>query len=811
MQQTNEMETKEVNKITFEEFKNQIINDYRIAFLSREVSLLGRREVLTGKAKFGIFGDGKELPQIAMARVFKNGDFRSGYYRDQTFMFAINELTVENFFAQLYALTDLEYEPASGGRQMTSHFATRSLNEDGSWKNLADQKNSSSDISPTAGQMPRLLGLAQASKVYRQVKAADPKQQFSRNGNEIAFGTIGDASTSEGHFWETVNAGGVLQVPMIISIWDDGYGISVPAQFQRTKSNLSELLSGFQRTEKERGYEIISVKAWDYPGLIEAYSKAEEFAREHHIPCIVHVSECTQPQGHSTSGSHERYKSEERLAWEKEYDGIAKFREWIIKFGESAPEPIISREDLIELENQVKKEVREAQKKTWDNYLNPILSLKNEALDLLEKVQAESVNNAFVGIEINQLKGKSSPFKRDIFSAIRKVLRIVREENLTSKAEMIQWLNNQMEIQEEIYSSLLVSGSAVNVPQQEILYEGEEIYEDGRVIIRDNFDKIFEKYPNTLIFGEDSGNIGDVNQGLEGLQAKYGIERIMDTGIREATILGQGIGMAMRGLRPIAEIQYLDYVLYCLQGISDDLATVLYRTKGGQKAPLIIRTRGHRLEGVWHSGSPMGGILNLVRGVNVLTPRNLTKAAGFYNTLLQCDEPAIVVESLNGYRLKEQVPSNIGEFTTPIGVVEITREGADVTLLTYGSTWRIVMEAAKELEQLGISAEVIDAQSLLPFDINHDVAQSLKKTNRLAIIDEDVPGGATAYLLQEIIEKQSAYFSLDSKPITITAKAHRPPYATDGDYFSKPSVDEIVERVYEMLHEANPTKYPSIY
>ena len=525
----------------------------------------------------------------------------------------------------------------------------------------------------------------------------------------------------------------------------------------------------------------------------------------------MHVSECTQPQGHSTSGSHERYKSEERLAWEKEYDGIAKFREWIIKFGESAPEPIISREDLIELENQVKKEVREAQKKTWDNYLNPILSLKNEALDLLEKVQAESVNNAFVGIEINQLKGKSSPFKRDIFSAVRKVLRIVREENLTSKAEIIQWLNNQMEIQEEIYSSLLVSGSAVNVPQQEILYEGEEIYEDGRVIIRDNFDKIFEKYPNTLIFGEDSGNIGDVNQGLEGLQAKYGIERIMDTGIREATILEQGIGMAMRGLRPIAEIQYLDYVLYCLQGISDDLATVLYRTKGGQKAPLIIRTRGHRLEGVWHSGSPMGGILNLVRGVNVLTPRNLTKAAGFYNTLLQCDEPAIVVESLNGYRLKEQVPSNIGEFTTPIGVVEITREGADVTLLTYGSTWRIVMEAAKELEQLGISAEVIDAQSLLPFDINHDVAQSLKKTNRLAIIDEDVPGGATAYLLQEIIEKQSAYFSLDSKPITITAKAHRPPYATDGDYFSKPSVDEIVERVYEMLHEANPTKYPSIY
>ena len=805
------METQEVNKITFEEFKNQIINDYRVAFLSREVSLLGRREVLTGKAKFGIFGDGKELPQIAMARVFKNGDFRSGYYRDQTFMFAIKELTVENFFAQLYALTDLEHEPASGGRQMTSHFATRSLNEDGSWKNLVDQKNSSSDISPTAGQMPRLLGLAQASKVYRCVKNADIEGKFSRNGNEIAFGTIGDASTSEGHFWETVNAGGVLQVPMIISIWDDGYGISVPAQFQRTKSNLSELLSGFQRTEEERGYEIISVKAWDYPALIDAYTKAEIYAREHHIPCIVHVSECTQPQGHSTSGSHERYKSEERLGWEKEYDGISKFREWIIKFGETGPEPIISREELIELENQVKKEVRDAQKKTWDNYLNPILDLKNEALALLEKLASESANGAFVSIEINQLKAKSSPFKRDIFSAIRKVLRIVREEKLGAKGELIDWLNHQFEIQEEIYSSLLVSGSAVNVSQQEMKFEGEEVFEDGRVIVRDNFDKIFEKYPNTLIFGEDAGNIGDVNQGLEGLQAKYGIERIMDTGIREATILGQGIGMAMRGLRPIAEIQYLDYVLYCLQGISDDLATILYRTKGGQKAPLIIRTRGHRLEGVWHSGSPMGGILNLVRGVNVLTPRNLTKAAGFYNTLLQCDEPAIVVESLNGYRLKEQVPSNIGEFTTPIGVVEVTKEGADVTLLTYGSTWRIVMDAAKELEQLGISAEVIDAQSLLPFDINHDVAKSLVKTNRLAIIDEDVPGGATAFLLQEIIEKQSAYFSLDSKPITITAKAHRPPYATDGDYFSKPSVDDIVERVYEMLNEANPTKYPAIY
>ncbi len=805
------MELKEVNKITFEEFKSQIINDYRIALLSREVSLLGRREVLTGKAKFGIFGDGKELPQIAMSRVFKNGDFRSGYYRDQTFMLAIGELTVESFFAQLYALTDSEIEPASGGRQMTSHFATRSINEDGTWRKLVDQKNSSADISPTAGQMPRLLGLAQASKVYRQVKNADVNEQFSRNGNEIAFGTIGDASTSEGHFWETINAGGVLQVPMIVSIWDDGYGISVPAQFQRTKSNLSELLSGFQRTEHERGYEIFTVKAWDYPALIDAYTKAEMYARVHHIPCIVHVQECTQPQGHSTSGSHERYKSEERLAWEKEFDGIAKFREWILNFGENSPESIITEEDLIALENEVKSEVKAKQKKTWELYLNPIFTLRDEAINLIQFLVEESVNKDFILFETNALKSNSLSFKRDVFSVVRKVLRIVRNEDLKSKQFLINWLKDQQAVQNEVYSSKLVSGTAIKVPQQEIKYEAENDFVDGRVIIRDNFDKIFEKYPNTVIFGEDSGNIGDVNQGLEGLQAKYGIERIMDTGIREATILGQGIGMAMRGLRPIAEIQYLDYLLYCLQGISDDLATVLYRTNGGQKAPVIIRTRGHRLEGVWHSGSPMGGILNLVRGVNVLTPRNLTKAAGFYNTLLQCDEPAIVVESLNGYRLKEERPSNIGEFTTPIGVVEVTKAGSDITLLTYGSTWKIVMDAAKELEQLGISAEVIDAQSLLPFDIHHDLSKSLAKTNRLAIIDEDVPGGATAYLLQEILEKQSAYFSLDSKPITITAKAHRPAYATDGDYFSKPSVDDIVERVYALMHEVNPNQYPALF
>ena len=554
------MELKEVNKITFEEFKSQVINDYRIALLSREVSLLGRREVLTGKAKFGIFGDGKELPQIAMARVFKNGDFRSGYYRDQTFMLAIGELTIESFFAQLYALTDLEIEPSSGGRQMTSHFATRSLNADGSWKKLVDQKNSSSDISPTAGQMPRLLGLAQASKIYRQVKSADPNEQFSRNGNEIAFGTIGDASTSEGHFWETINAGGVLQVPMIVSIWDDGYGISVPAHFQRTKSNLSELLSGFQRTEVERGYEIITVKAWDYPALIDAYTKAELYAREHHIPCIVHVQECTQPQGHSTSGSHERYKSEERLAWEKEYDGIAKFREWIIKFGENSPESIISEEELIALENQVKAEVKSIQKKTWELYLNPIFTLRDEAINLLQFLVEESANKDFILFEINNLKSNSLSFKRDIFSVVRKVLRIVRNEDLKSKQFLVNWLKDQQNLQEDIYSSKLVSGTAVKVPQEEIKYENENDFVDGRVIIRDNFDKIFEKYSNTVIFGEDAGNIGDVNQGLEGLQEKYGIERIMDTGIREATMAAIGIIGSMLGFSP--ENQALMIALY---------------------------------------------------------------------------------------------------------------------------------------------------------------------------------------------------------------------------------------------------------
>lgn len=807
------MEVQTESKLTFDQFKKQIIEDYKIAVLSRETSLLGRREVLTGKAKFGIFGDGKELPQIAMARVFKNGDFRSGYYRDQTFMFAIGELTLSAFFAQLYANTDIEKEPASGGRQMTSHFATRSLNDDGSWKNLTQQKNSSSDISPTSGQMPRLLGLAQASKYYREITNADTENNFSIEGNEIAFGTIGDASTSEGPFWETINAGGVLQVPMIVSIWDDGYGISVPAKYQRTKTNLSELLSGFQRNENERGYEIITAKAWDYAGLIDAYQRAEKLAREEHIPCIVHVRECTQPQGHSTSGSHERYKSEERLDWEKEFDGIGKFKEWILNF-DAGDEKLATEETLNQIEEEAKKEVKTAQKQAWEDYLNPLLNLKNHAVELLEKFASESPNKSFIESEINSLKSKQTPFKKDVYSVVRKVFRLTRGENSSSKQELKQWFDARMNIENDVYSSHLHSESqwnALNVEKVEPVYADEPQMEDGRVVVRDNFDKIFEQNANVLIFGEDAGNIGDVNQGLEGLQEKYGEAKVSDTGIREATILGQGIGMAMRGLRPIAEIQYLDYVLYGLQLMSDDLSTVLYRTKGGQKAPLIIRTRGHRLEGIWHAGSPMGGILNLVRGMYVLVPRDLTKAAGFYNTLLKCDEPAIVVESLNGYRLKEKMPLNIGEFNTPIGEVEITKTGSDVTLVTYGSTWRIVTEAAKELAQLGIDAEVIDIQSLLPFDVKHDIVKSLEKTNRLVVIDEDVPGGASAYMLQQILEEQDGYFHLDSKPITIAAKAHRPAYATDGDYFSKPSADDIVEKVYELMREAKPNDFPELF
>ena len=803
----------ETQTVSFQDFKNQILADYKLGRISREMSYMARREVLTGKAKFGIVGDGKELPQLAMAKVFRNGDFRSGYYRDQTFALAVGALSVESFFAQLYADTSVEREPASAGRQMNGHFATRSLNEDGTWKDLTQIKNISSDISPTAGQMPRLLGLAQASKVYKSVKFHG-SEKFSNNGNEVAFGTIGDASSAEGHFWETLNAACALQVPMILSIWDDGYGISVPTHDQRAKEDMAEMLSGFQRKEgKTEGCEIIQVKAWDYPALLDAYARAEHFARTESVPVVIHVTEVTQPQGHSTSGSHERYKSEDRLKWEADFDGLEKFKEWILHYSielEGKEEILATVEELENIEKEAKKIAKDGQKKAWENYRNSIEVLKNEVLPLVENLKSQ---NSEVEAELQKFGSLISYAKKDVFSLMRKTLLLTRTHQSTERQWLASKYQQLLAQEKDNYSSHLYSESewkSTNVKEVKPVYSETSEIVDGRVVVRNNFDKIFEKYPETLVFGEDAGNIGDVNQGLEGLQEKYGKVRVADTGIREATILGQGIGMAMRGLRPIAEIQYLDYILYCLQGISDDLATLHYRTKGGQKAPVIIRTRGHRLEGIWHSGSPMAGIINLVKGVNVLVPRNLTKAAGFYNTMLQSDEPAIIVETLNGYRLKEKQPDNLGEFTVPVGKIEVTKEGKDVTLVTYGSTWRLVMEAAEELEKLGISAEVIDIQSLIPFDISHEIAESVKKTNRLVIIDEDVEGGTSAFILQQIVEKQKAFRYLDSAPLTIAANDHRPAYASDGDYFSKPSVDDMVEKIYAVFHEANPSQFPKI-
>ncbi len=796
-------ETKTKDSISFEDFKAEVLADYNIAVTSRECSLLGRREVLTGKAKFGIFGDGKEVPQLAMAKAFKNGDFRSGYYRDQTFMMAINQFSIEQFFSGLYADSNLENEPMSGGRQMGGHFTTHSLNEDGSWKNLMEQKNSSADISPTAGQMPRLLGLAQASKIYRNV-AGIPSEKFSENGSEIAWGTIGNASTSEGHFWETLNAAGVLQVPMVLSVWDDEYGISVHAKHQTTKENISEIVKGFQRDEENKGYEIIVVNGWDYVALIEAYEKAEKIARKEHCPVLIHVVELTQPQGHSTSGSHERYKDEKRLSWEREYDCNVKLREWIIENN------ISTDEELEEIEKEIKREVREGKKAAWEKYLQPTKAKQKELLSVLSKLAKNTEEKETVVKLAKELNGNKEPLKKDLAITARKTLRAIRKEDSEEKSKLIDWLNDFDKDMADDYNSHLYIES--NGLEAEVLpeYNEDSAEVDGRIILRDNFDQIFGNKPETLIFGEDAGEIGDVNQGLEGLQDKYGQLRVADVGIREATILGQGIGMAMRGLRPIAEIQYLDYVMYALQGMSDDLATLQYRTKGKQKAPLIIRTRGHRLEGIWHSGSQMGGILNLVRGMYVLVPRNMTKAAGFYNTLLEQDTPALLVECLNGYRLKEKKPSNLPELRTPIGKVETIREGSDITLISYGSTLRIVAQTAEELSEFGINAEVIDVQSLLPFDLDHDIVKSVEKTNRLLVIDEDVPGGASAFILDKVLNEQNAWRYLDSKPQTLTAKEHRPAYGTDGDYFSKPSAEDIFEKVYSIFNEVNPEEYPAI-
>jgi pyruvate/2-oxoglutarate/acetoin dehydrogenase E1 component/TPP-dependent pyruvate/acetoin dehydrogenase alpha subunit len=793
--------------LTFEDFKTEVLNDYKIAITSRECSLLGRKEVLTGKAKFGIFGDGKEVPQLAMAKSFKDGDFRSGYYRDQTFMMAIGKLTIKQFFAGLYGHTDLDYEPMSAGRQMGGHFVTHSLNEDGSWKNLTEQKNSSSDISPTAAQMPRLLGLAYASKIYRQVPGITNAGNFSNEGNEIAWGTIGNASTSEGVFFETINAAGVLQVPMVMSVWDDEYGISVHAKHQTTKESISEILKGYQREEGTNGFEILKVKGWDYADLIATYEKAADLAREQHVPVLIHVSQLTQPQGHSSSGSHERYKSADRLAWEKDYDCIRQMRLWMIAINIASPE------ELDEIDATAKKEVLEGKKEAWKEFIEPILNEQKELLSLLERVAETSQNKTKILQHVSVLKNIKDPLKKEIVGTARKALRLLINEN--GKNEVAKWIQNYTEVTQKKFSSHLHSESNANIYSVQPIapkYNENTIADtDGRMILRDNFDALFTKYPEALVFGEDAGNIGDVNQGLEGMQEKYGELRVTDAGIREATIIGQGIGLALRGLRPIAEIQYLDYLLYAIQILSDDLATLQYRTFGRQKAPLIIRTRGHRLEGIWHSGSPMGMIINAIRGIHVLVPRNMTQAAGFYNTLLESDEPALVVECLNGYRLKEKAPLNYGEFKTPIGIVETLREGKDITLVSYGSTLRLVEQAANELAEIGIDCEVIDIQSLLPFDINKDIVKSIAKTNRLLVIDEDVPGGASAYILQQILEVQDAYSYLDSKPQTLTSKAHRPAYGTDGDYFSKPSADDIFEKIYAMMNEVNPAQFPDLY
>ena len=783
-------------KITFEQFKISVLEDYRIVSESREASLLGRKEVLTGKAKFGIFGDGKEVAQVAMARAFQKGDFRSGYYRDQTFMFAIGELTLEAFFAQLYSNTDVNCEPASAGRQMNNHFATRSLNIDGNWKKIIEQYNSASDISPTASQMPRLVGLGQASKIYRNNSTINA-ENFSKNGNEIAFGTIGNASTSEGLFFETINAIGVLQIPVIISIWDDGWGISVPSKYQTTKEDISEILKGFQKTNKKNGISIIKVNGWDYSKLCNVYLSYSEECREKHNPVIIHVTEMTQPQGHSTSGSHERYKTKEQLEWEREFDCIKKMKEWILS------ENISDIDELEIIEKRAKEKVKNAQKKAWEDYLLPIVNDQEKLCAILDN---QSNQDDFQEI-LSILKNETNPTRKLLISSAKKIIRQLRFKNKQFD-NLSDWIQSKENEWSNMYTSHLYSEKKhqINNNNEKVKNSSEVV--DARIILRDNFDSLLSKYPELLIFGEDSGKIGDVNQGLEGLQQKYSENRVADTGIREATIIGQGIGLAMRGLRPIAEIQYLDYLLYAMQIMSDDLATIHYRTAGGQKCPLIIRTRGHRLEGIWHSGSPMGGIINLLKGIYILVPRNMTKAAGFYNHLLKINQAALVIECLNGYRLKENLPSNLGDFDTEIGISEIIKQGSDITLVTYGSCCRIAIEAATELEKLNISLEIIDVQSLIPFDINLGICDSIKKTNKVVFLDEDVPGGGTAYMLQQVIEKQAAFNYLDIHPVTITAKDNRPAYGDDGDYFSKPSVDDVIDVCYNIMSEYNPTNYP---
>ena len=788
--------------ISFDQFKEEILNDYRVAFTSRECSIIGRREVLTGKASFGIFGDGKELPQIAMAKFFKKGDFRSGYYRDQTFMFSLDEVTPQQFFAGLYAHTDLKHDPMSAGRQMGSSFSTHSLDENYDWKDLTKQFNSSADLSPTGSQMPRLLGLAQASKIYKKLKVTG-SEKFTDNGNEIAWGTIGDASTSEGHFFESINAAGVMQIPMIVSVWDDNYGISVPSEYQTTKGDISEVLKGFKKEKNSNGFEIFKVKGWDYVELMKTYEKAEQICRTKHVPVIVHVNELTQPLGHSTSGSHERYKSEERLKWEKDYDCIKKMRQWILDNN------IISSKDLDKIEDDAKKFVHESKLSAKRESLKETTNNINKLNSLF--VNDIKSNNSGIQKILNDLNSIKEPNKRDLFTSTNAILRELMLEKNPKVNILRDWLSKLRVKTQYDYSSHLYSESAYNpskIPLIKAKYDNNADSVDGRIILRENFKKILEKNDNVIIFGEDAGKIGGVNQGLEGLQEIFGETRVFDTGIREATIIGQGIGLALRGLRPIAEIQYLDYLLYSIQLLSDDLATLHYRTRGKQNAPLIVRTRGHRLEGIWHAGSPMGGMINLLRGIFLLVPRNMTIAAGFYNALLKGDQPAIVVECLNGYRTKEQMPTNIGDYTVQIGKVDKIKSGEDITVISYGSTLKIVEKASEELQKFNISCEIIDCQSLIPFDIEKEITESVKKTNRVLIIDEDFSGGASAYILDNLINNQNIYDYLDSKPNTMSAKDHRTAYGTDGDYFSKPSVDDVFERIYSIMNELNPGNFP---
>jgi pyruvate/2-oxoglutarate/acetoin dehydrogenase E1 component/TPP-dependent pyruvate/acetoin dehydrogenase alpha subunit len=789
--------------------REDILSDYRWAYRSRQVSLIGRREVMSGRAKFGIFGDGKELPQLAMARVFRKGDFRSGYYRDQTFMFATGMTTMQEFFAQLYAHADAEADPASAGRAMNAHFATRFLNPDGSWRDLTSLFNSASDVSPTGSQMPRLVGLGYASRLYRELEALHQFTQFSDHGNEVAFATIGNASTAEGLFWEAVNAIGVLRSPVIISIWDDGYGISVPNVNQLVKEDISALLSGFHcKPGTCFGFEIYQVKGWDYPELIRVYQEAAKIAREEHTPCIIHVTELTQPLGHSTSGSHERYKPKERLAWEQEYDCLKQFRHWLLS------NDLCTEEELLKMEEEDSRLAEEARKNAWEAYQAPIRKEREEVVSLLNQIALQSSQRERLQAIRDALLNQAVLLRRDLMAAINRALVLTRQEGNPAKQALVEWKRRQEAINQERYSSHLYSQStesALNVPEVKPLYTESSPMVYGFEILNACFDAALARDPRVIAFGEDVGRLGDVNQAFRGLQEKYGELRVSDTGVREATIVGQAIGLALRGLRPIAEIQYLDYLLYALQIMSDDLATLHWRTKGGQKAPVIIRTRGHRLEGIWHSGSPMAGILNLVRGMYVLVPRNMTQAAGFYNTLLRADDPALIVEVLNGYRLKERLPDNIGEFTVPLGVPEVLLAGDDLTIVTYGACCRLVLEACELLKEVDIHAEVIDVQTLLPFDLHGVIVTSLQKTNRIVFVDEDVPGGATAYMHQQVLEEQGGYQWLDSPPRTITGKPHRPAYGSDGDYWSKPNVEQIFEAVFELMHEVEPQKYPLFF